>query len=238
MEWGHGMPIHLEWYDALLRLLLAGLGGCLLGLNRTEKNKPAGIRTTILVSLAAATAMIQSNLLLATGEKDPATFVRLDVMRLPLGILTGMGFIGAGAIVRKGGSVEGVTTAATLWLATVVGLGFGGGHHGLALASLVLGIATLMGLTKLEHRVVQERRATLSIELTEEGPRPEEIQADIVSAGAKIENRKIALRKGTSFHHFAQWKLRLPCKVKDDRWERIVEHLMNDPGVLSVRWSE
>jgi len=232
------MPIRLEWYDALLRLILAGLGGCLLGFNRTEKNKPAGIRTSILVSLAAATAMIQANLLLATGEKDPATFVRLDVMRLPLGILTGMGFIGAGAIVRKGGTVEGVTTAATLWLATMVGLGFGGGHHGLALATLGLGMATLMGLTKLESRIVQERRATLAIVVTEEGPRPEDVQAEMVSVGAKIENRKIALRKGTAFHHFARWKLRLPCDAKDHRWEQFVAHLMNNPGVLSVRWSE
>ena len=72
--------------------------------------------------------MIQTNLLLATAGKSADSFVVLDLMRLPLGILTGMGFIGGGAILRRDGFVLGVTTAATLWFVTVIGLCFGAGR--------------------------------------------------------------------------------------------------------------
>ncbi len=101
----------------------------MLGLNRTERGMTAGLRTTILVSLAAAVSMIQVNLLLVTLGKTSDSFSVLDLMRLPLGVLTGMGFIGGGAILKRGNRVSGVTTAATLWVATVLGLCFGGGQH-------------------------------------------------------------------------------------------------------------
>ena len=69
----------------------------------------------MLVALAAAISMIQVNLLLPSAGKPSDSFVMLDLMRLPLGVLSGMGFIGAGAIVRRNDLVQGVTTAATLW---------------------------------------------------------------------------------------------------------------------------
>jgi putative Mg2+ transporter-C (MgtC) family protein len=83
-----------------------------------------------LVCLAAAIAMIQTNLLLAVKGRTADSFVMLDLMRLPLGILTGMGFIGGGAILRRESLVLGVTTAATLWFVTVIGLCFGVGRSG------------------------------------------------------------------------------------------------------------
>ena len=79
----------------------------------------------MLVGLAAALAMIAGNILLATGGKAETSFATMDIMRLPLGILTGIGFIGAGSILKRGASIEGLTTAGTLWLATVLGLVFG-----------------------------------------------------------------------------------------------------------------
>src|SRR5262245_28607227 len=125
------MAATIGWPEIALRLALAALAGAVLGLNRTERGMAAGLRTNLLVCLAAAVAMIQANLLLATAGRDPDSFVRIDPMRLPLGILTGMGFIGGGAILRRGTVVTGVTTAATLWLATVLGLCFGGGQYAL-----------------------------------------------------------------------------------------------------------
>src|SRR5580704_14441663 len=112
------MPITIDWPEIALRLALAIIAGMLLGINRTERGMAAGLRTTLLVCLAAAVSMIQVNLLLGVAGKPPDSFVMMDLMRLPLGILTGMGFIGAGAILRRGEMVTGVTTAATLWLAT------------------------------------------------------------------------------------------------------------------------
>jgi putative Mg2+ transporter-C (MgtC) family protein len=72
--------------------------------------------------------MLQANLLMYSVGKTPDSFVVLDLMRLPLGILSGVGFVGAGAILRRDNLVVGVTTAATMWFVIVMGLGFGGGN--------------------------------------------------------------------------------------------------------------
>lgn len=100
--------------------------------------------------------MIQANALLYTAGKSPTSFVVLDLMRLPLGILSGMGFIGAGAILRKGDRIAGITTAATLWFVTVMGLCFGGGQLGLGSAALGLAIFILWVLKWVEQRMPQK----------------------------------------------------------------------------------
>ncbi len=146
------MPLTLEWSDIAIRLALTVLAGTVIGIDRTEHGQAAGLRTMILVGLAAAVAMIQVNLLLPMGGKTPDAFANLDLMRLPLGILTGMGFIGGGAILRRGNMIQGVTTAATLWIVTVIGLCFGGGQLALGLATLVLAVIVVWGLKHLERR--------------------------------------------------------------------------------------
>lgn len=132
------MPTTLGWNEIALRLALTIVAGAVIGFDRGEHGRPAGLRTTLLVCLAASVAMIQTNLLLNTVGKRPDSFVVMDLMRLPLGILSGMGFIGAGAIVGRDSLVLGVTTAATLWFVTVIGLCFGGGQIILGLVSLGL----------------------------------------------------------------------------------------------------
>jgi hypothetical protein len=127
-----GMSVQIDRIDIAIRLGLSILAGVVIGFDRSEHGKIAGLRTTALVGLAASLAMIQVNLLLSTAGRSPSSFVTMDVMRLPLGILTGVGFIGAGAILRRDEVVFGVTTAATLWLVTVVGLCLGAGQIALA----------------------------------------------------------------------------------------------------------
>jgi len=119
------LSLDITWSQILLRLLLAFTAGTLIGFNRSAHGHEAGLRTTILVTLTACVAMIQVNLLLGLTGKAPNSFIQLDLMRLPLGILTGVGFIGGGAILHKKDIVVGVTTAATLWFSTVIGLCFG-----------------------------------------------------------------------------------------------------------------
>src|SRR5882724_7913131 len=150
------MPITLGWHEIALRLGLSVLAGTLIGLDRGEHGRPAGLRTTLLVCLAAAVAMLEVNLLLSTAGKSADSFVTLDLMRLPLGILTGMGFIGGGAILRRDGLVVGVTTAATLWFVTVIGLCFGGGLISLGMVALVLGMFVLSGLKWFEAHMKQD----------------------------------------------------------------------------------
>jgi putative Mg2+ transporter-C (MgtC) family protein len=101
--------------------------------------------------------------LLPTAGRQPDSFVMNDLMRLPLGILTGVGFIGGGAIVKRGDNVQGLTTAATLWFVTVVGLCFGGGQIGLGVAGGVLGLLILRALKLLELKLKQKRASQLRL---------------------------------------------------------------------------
>jgi len=157
------MPLSPTWTDIAIRLLLTLLACAIIGFNRGARGHAAGFRTTILVGLAASVAMIQVNLLLPLSGKTPESFGQLDFMRLPLGILTGVGFIGGGTIVRKGDLVTGVTTAATLWLTTVIGLCFGGGQLILGIASTALAVFTLWTLKWADMLIPREHRARLVI---------------------------------------------------------------------------
>jgi len=159
------MPVALDGWEIAVRLLCASVAAALIGLERGEHGNNAGLRTNLLVCLAATMSMLLANALLHTSGKAPDSFVNLDVMRLPLGILTGIGFIGAGAIVRRGELVQGVTTAATLWFLTVMGFCFGSGQLGLGVAMFGLGILVLQGLKGLERRVETRRFATVEIAL-------------------------------------------------------------------------
>ncbi|HEX4056068.1 MAG TPA: MgtC/SapB family protein [Tepidisphaeraceae bacterium] len=180
------MPVTLDWQHVALRIALTVAAGLIIGFNRSEHGRPAGMRTTLLVCLAASLSMIQANLLMNTVGKAHDSFVVLDLMRLPLGILSGMGFIGAGTILRKENLVVGVTTAATLWFTTVMGLCFGGGQLGLGTAALVLGCGTLWGLKHLEKSLRQDVRATLTLSMLKDGPTEEEIRAAMRQCGCAV----------------------------------------------------
>jgi putative Mg2+ transporter-C (MgtC) family protein len=157
------MPLQPTWSDIAIRLALTMIAGGIVGFDRGARGHAAGFRTTILVGLAASVAMIQANILLSVSGKTPVSFAVMDVMRLPLGILTGVGFIGAGTIFKKGDLITGVTTAATLWLITVIGLCLGGGQLVLGLAATALAVITLWALQWVDRAIPREHRARLII---------------------------------------------------------------------------
>jgi putative Mg2+ transporter-C (MgtC) family protein len=157
------MPLHPTWPDIAMRLLLTLVAGIALGLNRGARSQAAGFRTTILVGLAACVAMIQANLLLDLEGKTSSSFGVMDLMRLPLGILTGVGFIGGGTILKRGDIVTGVTTAAALWIISVIGLCFGGGQLGLGMIATILAITTLWILKRFDAFISRDHRALVSI---------------------------------------------------------------------------
>jgi putative Mg2+ transporter-C (MgtC) family protein len=157
------MPLHPSWPDIALRLALTMLAGAIVGYDRGAGGHAAGLRTTILVGLAASVAMIQANILLPLDGKTSESFSVMDLMRLPLGILTGVGFIGGGTIMKKGDLVTGITTAATLWLMTVIGLCLGGGQLILGGAATVLAVFTLWGLKRLDIMIPREQHARLVV---------------------------------------------------------------------------
>ncbi|WP_407176122.1 MgtC/SapB family protein [Bradyrhizobium sp. STM 3562] len=157
------IPLQPSWTDIAVRLALTMLAGAIIGFNRGARGHAAGFRTTILVGLAASVAMIQANILLSVSGKTPQSFAIMDLMRLPLGILTGVGFIGGGAILKRGDLITGVTTAATLWLMTVIGLCLGGGQLLLGTAATVLAVLTLWILKWVDGAIPREHHARLVV---------------------------------------------------------------------------
>ena len=128
--------------DLILRLSIAAGLGAVLGLERETRLRAAGIRTHALVSVGAALFTIAG----AYGFADIHTSANVDPARVAAQIASGIGFIGAGAIIRHGESVRGVTTAATLWLSGALGLAAGAGFTLAAIVATLLVVAILLGL--------------------------------------------------------------------------------------------
>lgn len=229
------MPPAIHWTTIALRLALTLLAGGLLGADRSRNGHPAGLRTVLLVTLAASVAMMQMDLLLPTSGKSLASFAVMDVMRLPLGILTGVGFIGAGAIIRRGDLVLGITTAATLWFATVVGLCLGGGQLILGSISALVGYGILTALRGLENVIERYQPATLVLVTADEGLTPDQLRA-------RLEAARIRIRSLSVEHSPADHRQTLRCHV---RWPTlagpahpppILNELQRMPGLVRLIW--
>lgn len=146
----------LAWHEVVLRLLISFLIGALIGLERERHQRPAGLRTHILVCLASALfAMIS---IVAAGKAN-------DPGRIAAGVVTGIGFLGAGTIMRHGSVIRGLTTAASLWTASALGLAIGFGWHFAAVVAAVLAFAALTTMKYVEERVTR-RGAWLQLAVT------------------------------------------------------------------------
>jgi putative Mg2+ transporter-C (MgtC) family protein len=229
------MPPAIHWTDIALRLALTVLAGGLLGADRSRNGHPAGLRTVLLVTLAGSVAMIQMDLLLPTYGKNLGSFAVMDVMRLPLGILTGVGFIGAGAIIRRGDMVLGITTAATLWFATVVGLCLGGGQLILGCVSALIGYGVLTALRGLETTIEKYQPATLVLITAEDSLSTDDLRR-------RLEAARIRIRSLSVEHSPLDHRQSLRCHV---RWPTlrgpayppaILKELERLPGLVRLVW--
>ncbi len=146
--------------EIVIRLVLSAIIGALIGAEREVSNRPAGLRTHILVSVSSALIMLVS----IDGFYDVETGLRVgDPARLAAQVVSGIGFLGAGTIIKIGNNIKGLTTAASLWASAGVGLAIGNGYYlgGLLTAGIVL--LTLMSLRILERRVFKTKYRTLEI---------------------------------------------------------------------------
>jgi putative Mg2+ transporter-C (MgtC) family protein len=145
----------LSEIEIITRLAVAAAAGAAIGWERESHRKPAGLRTHMLVSLGAAAfvqAAVQVNLeLQAAGHSTNG-----DLIRVISGIVGGVGFLGAGSIIRAGGNVRGLTTAATIWLSSAIGVACGFGYYLLAANSVLLALAILVVLGLLERLVFSQ----------------------------------------------------------------------------------
>jgi putative Mg2+ transporter-C (MgtC) family protein len=142
--------------EIIVRLLLGAVVGGIIGFERSTHGRAAGFRTHLLVCIAGVLIMIVSEYYHYLSIWDPS-YIRIDPARLAAGAITGVGFLGAGVIVKMGLNVQGLTTAACLWIVSAIGLSIG---SGLYLAGLVSFVITYLALWLL--RMVEDRMQRLS----------------------------------------------------------------------------
>lgn len=142
----------LPWLETTLRVLMAVVVGSLIGLDRELRNKPAGLRTHILISLAAALFTLITFELHEqfTGDNDTRT---ADPVRIIEAVTAGVAFLAAGAIIQSRGSVFGLTTGANMWLAGALGVACGAGYYFLATIGTAFALIVLVVLAKLEAKL-------------------------------------------------------------------------------------
>ncbi|MCR2045384.1 MgtC/SapB family protein [Anaerosalibacter massiliensis] len=146
--------------EIIIRLILSAITGGLIGVEREVNNRPAGLRTHILVSVGSALMMLVS----IDGFYDVETGLRTaDSARLAAQVVSGIGFLGAGTIIKTGSNIKGLTTAASLWACACVGLAIGNGYYLGGLLTSVIILFTLMSLRSIEKRIFKGKYKKLEI---------------------------------------------------------------------------
>ena len=165
--------------------------------------------------------------------KASDSFITNDLMRLPLGILTGMGFIGGGAILRRGNVVTGITTAATLWYVTVIGLCFGGGQVVLGWIATALGVIVLWGLKSVERLLARESRAVLTVSLDEHGPEEADVRDRISKGVLRVSNSAVQIE---GKHRRYVFDVTDVSKCPDASIPPHIKALASEDGVTQIVW--
>jgi putative Mg2+ transporter-C (MgtC) family protein len=157
----------------VLRLAVAAALGGAIGIERELRDREAGIRTHLLVSLGSALFTIVSAYAFHSFLASGATVVRADPTRIAAQIVTGIGFLGAGAIIREGLSVRGLTTAATLWVVAAIGMACGAGWYWAAVVTTAITIFALWPLRILAYKSIERVKPEedrITVELKEGQP--------------------------------------------------------------------
>jgi len=139
-----------QMLETALRLLLAMAFGMVLGLDREARDKPAGLRSHMLVALAAAALTLMTFAIIDAAESFGET-VRSDPLRVIEAVVAGIAFLGAGAIIRGRGDVKGITTGASMWVAGAVGIATGMGYYPLAALTTFFAFVVLYLIGKAER---------------------------------------------------------------------------------------
>ena len=228
----HALPT-LSWEEILLRVALAAALGGVLGLERELREREAGLRTHLLVSVGSALFTLVSaygfHAFLASGQ----SVVRADPSRIAAQIVTGIGFLGAGAIIRQGLSVRGLTTAATLWVVAAIGLAAGAGYYSAAVVTTVLVLVSLWPLRILAYRIFlryRPERERLLVDLAP-GRSAAPVLAAVEEAGGRIESLAVT---GDDERRSVALEVDLPEEARLSTTSAVSEL----DGVRGIRWGQ
>lgn len=217
----------LNYVDILSRLVLAVLLGGMVGWERESNSRPAGFRTNILVCLGSALIMIVSlkfyGLFEAARSNDPG--------RIAAQVVSGIGFLGAGTIIREGFAVKGLTTAAGLWAIAGVGLAVGAGFYFSAISATVLIIMTLTILSFIEKKITQgSREKNLRIKAYDQ-------PGEIGKIGSVLGDHNVHILDLSIDHIRNEPNIYINLRVRlpgDFDANQVIPHLTQTTGVIQV----
>ena len=221
----------LSWGSVTVRLVVAaGLGGA-VGVERELRERQAGLRTHLVVCVGAALFTLVS----AYGFRDVVEQGRIvvDPTRIAAQIVSGIGFLGAGAIIRQGLSVRGLTTAATLWLVAAIGMAVGAGFYSGAVVATVGALITLGPLRVAAYKILRRWRPDVERLVVDipAGGSPVPILEVIEANGGRVVSLEIA-QEGD------RRSVALDVEGQRVRGPAIVAAVGDIDGVLEVRWTE
>jgi len=215
--------------ELLIRLVVGTALGGIIGYERDIHGRPAGFRTHVIVALASTTFMLVSTHFVYFQHYGTDDLVHVDTSRIAASVVTGIGFLGGGAILRTGASIQGLTTAAGLWLVAAIGLASGAGMYVLSAAATLIGVVALAVLRRFEHKDDQGRRK-ISLILADSGPPASEFLKILAQAGVAVAPAEYERRVDEHRIH-----LTLQARVPPGGQERLVDLLESQPGLERVR---
>ena len=221
---------HLGWADALIRLALAaGLGGA-IGIERELRDRYAGLRTHLLVALGSALFTLVSAY--AWTDFKFGKGVTYDPTRIAAQVVTGIGFLGAGAIMRQGISVHGLTTAATLWMAAAVGMTAATGFFSAAVLATAVTLVVLWPLRVFERRYIDRMRSSSAHVVVEL-----KLGSDAAPALRYLESERAVLMGVQVSDEAGRRKLVTDVELgRDVRMVEIINGLLALEGVTGAQW--
>lgn len=192
------MISEFEW---LLRIFVAGILSGIVGWERERHARAAGFRTLILVGMGCCLAMVVSLRIPELFSEVDSPYLRIDPARIAYGVLTGIGFIGAGTIIRSKGNVRGLTTASCLWGVSAMGLAVGCGYYFLGIGTTLFIITTLLTLKTIELKIPRDIYTKIRISFSEENPQfLENILDQISHMGYKVLEFSISELRNKKFY--------------------------------------
>jgi putative Mg2+ transporter-C (MgtC) family protein len=221
-----------EYLEIVFRIAAALAAGGLIGLERSHRGRPAGFRTHALVCLASSLLMLVTVYESHWMPKTAAANVVLDPTRMAQGIMTGIGFVGAGAIIKEGFTVRGLTTAASIWVTAAIGILTGIGFYFAAVVGTVLVLATLSTFRWIEARLPTESYAIFTVRFKRDAALSEAVLRELVeSTGFSLHNLSYRLHGEAG-----QFEYRMVLRTVDTGNARVLsDRLSAEPSVLEFR---
>ena len=223
----------LEWPHVLLRLSVAAVLGGAIGMERELRERQAGLRTHLVVCVGSALFTLVSAYGFHEFLVSGGSLVRTDPTRIAAQIVSGIGFLGAGAIIRQGLSVKGLTTAATLWLVAAIGMAAGAGYYSAALFATAGALLTLGPLRIVAYKIVRRYRPEVDRLLVEipAGGSPGAVLEAIERRGGRVVSLEIA-QEGD------RRSMAVDVELRGIDAPLVVADVGEIDGVLEVRWTE